>query len=123
MTEDTQHIPTPANVATTLRDAVVESVYRLITLKGLDEAMKDFGRMNEFFSMAPDWPQIANEVYSIFATKKSQEKQAETNHQQKLEEAWIGALSKHGFAQANLLTGNNATSQYNPLNNKGDNQQ
>lgn len=123
MLEETTNTPTPANMATTLRDAVVESVYRLITLKGLDEAMKDFGRMNEFFSMAPDWPQIANEVYSIFATKKSQEKQAETNHQQKLEEAWIGALSKHGFAQANLLTGNNATSQYNPLNNKGDNQQ
>ena len=123
MLEETTNTPTPANMATTLRDAVVESVYRLITLKGLDEAMKDFGRMNEFFSMAPDWPQIANEVYSIFATKKSQEKQTETNHQQKLEEAWIGALSKHGFAQANLLTGNNATSQYNPLNNKGDNQQ
>ena len=123
MTEDTQHIPTPANVATTLHDAVVESVYRQIELKGLDEAMKDFGRMNEFFSIEPDWPQIANEVYSIFATKKSQEKQAEADHQQELEKAWIGAISKHGFAQANLLTGNNATSQYNPLNNKGDNQQ
>ena len=123
MLEETTNTPTPANMATTLHDAVVESVYRQIELKGLDEAMKDFGRMNEFFSIEPDWPQIANEVYSIFATKKSQEKQAETNHQQKLEEAWIGALSKHGFAQANLLTGNNATSQYNPLNKKGDNQQ
>ena len=106
MLEETTNIPTPANMATTLHDAVVESVYRQIELKGLDEAMKDFGRMNEFF-----------------AAKKSQEKQAEANHQQELEKAWIGAISKHGFAQANLLTGNNATSQYNPLNNKGDNQQ
>jgi hypothetical protein len=123
MLEETTNIPTPANMATTLHDAVVESVCRQIELKGLDEAMKDFGRMNEFFSMAPDWPQIANEVYSIFAAKKSQEKQAEADHQQELEKAWIGAISKHGFAQANLLTGNNATSQYNPLNKKGDNQQ
>lgn len=123
MLEETLYTPTPANKATTLHDAVVESVCRQIELKGLDEAMKDFGRMNEFFSIAPDWPQIANEVYSIFATKRNQENQTAANHQQELEKAWIGAISKHGFAQLNLLTGNNATSQYNPYNNKGDNQQ
>lgn len=123
MTEETQNTPTPANKATTLHDAVVDRVCRQIKLTGLDEAMKDFGKMTEMFSTANDWPQIANEVYSIFESMRIQEKQAEADHQQKLEEAWIGALSKHGFGQANLLTGNNAKSQYNPFNNKGDNQQ
>lgn len=98
---------------TTLRTAVATRIKQTLEMDGLDAAKAELKMMAEMFSFAPDWPSIYNEVASYLMRQKKQAEQAEAEHKEKVEEAWINAMAKNGFTgQLNFLTGKDATAPF-----------
>ncbi len=98
---------------TTLRTAVATRIKQTLEMDGIDAAKAELKMMAEMFSFAPDWPSIYNEVASYLMRQKKQAEQAEAEHKEKVEEAWINAMAKNGFTgQLNFLTGKDATAPF-----------
>ena len=82
-------------------------------MDGINAAKAELKTLAEMFSFAPDWPSIYNEVVSYLMEQKKQAEQAEAEHKEKVEEAWINAMSTKGFSgQLNFLTGKEAKAPY-----------
>ena len=98
---------------TTLRAAVATRIKQTLEMDGINAAKAELKTLAEMFSFAPDWPSIYNEVVSYLMEQKKQAEQAEAEHKEKVEEAWINAMSTKGFSgQLNFLTGNEAKAPY-----------
>ena len=101
------------NSATTLKDAVTRRIKLTLKMDGIDAAKKKLDAMAMDFSFAPDWPDIYNEAMTFLLEQKRQADQAEAEHKEKVEEAWINAMSTKGFSgQLNFLTGKEAKAPY-----------
>ncbi|SHL73255.1 hypothetical protein SAMN04488494_0594 [Xylanibacter ruminicola] len=72
MIKEKQNISASSGEPTLLRDAVINRIRQQINQKGIDEAKNDFIFMDKWFSMLPEWPFIAAEVFNIFNSKKSE---------------------------------------------------
>lgn len=98
---------------TTLRAAVATRIKQTLEMDGINAAKAELKTLAEMFSFAPDWPSIYNEVVSYLMEQKKQAEQAEAEHKEKVEEAWINAMSTKGFSgQLNFLTGKEAKAPY-----------
>jgi Na+-translocating ferredoxin:NAD+ oxidoreductase RnfG subunit len=98
---------------TTLRAAVATHIKQTLEMDGIDAAKAELKTLAEMFSFATDWPSIYNEVASYLMRQKKQAEQAEAEHKEKVEEAWINAMAKNGFTgQLNFLTGKDATAPF-----------
>lgn len=98
---------------TTLRAAVTTRIKQTLEMDGIDAAKAELKMMAEMFSCIADWPSIYNEVVSYLMEQKKQAEQAEAEHKEKVEEAWINAMSTKGFSgQLNFLTGKDATAPF-----------
>ena len=98
---------------TTLRTAVATRIKQTLEMDGIDAAKAELKMMAEMFSCIADWPSIYNEVVAYLMEQKKQADQAEAEHKEKMEEAWINAMAKNGFTgQLNFLTGKDATAPF-----------
>ena len=98
---------------TTLRTAVATRIKQTLEMDGIDAAKAELKMMAEMFSCIADWPSIYNDVVAYLMEQKKQADQAEAEHKEKVEEAWINAMATKNFAgQINFLTGNEAKAPY-----------
>ena len=91
---------------TTLRDAVATHIAQTLEMDGLDAAKAELKTMAEMFSFAADWPSIYKEVASFLMEQKKLADQAEAEHKERMEQAWIDAIMENIHSgQFNLFTG------------------
>ena len=98
---------------TTLRAAVATRIAQTLEMDGIDAAKAELKTLAEMFSFATDWPSIYNEVVAYLMEQKKQAELAEAEHKEKMEEAWINAITTNGLSgQFNFLTGKDATAPF-----------
>lgn len=86
MTIDT---PNSTNTLCITHDDVMRIISRIIKVDGLEAARAAFKQMNELFSGIIGWAEVTEEVYTLFANKRKEEKQRA--REEKLEELRIAA--------------------------------
>lgn len=98
---------------TTLRAAVATRIEQTLEMDGIDAAKAELKVMAAMFSCIADWPSIYNEMASYLMKQKKLADQAEAEHKEKVEEAWINAITTNGLSgQFNFLTGKDATAPF-----------
>jgi hypothetical protein len=112
-TEEQTKKPSCLTQSTTLREASINTLKRILKQEGTAEAMKAFETMNKLYSRESDWPAIAQEIDAMMEAEMERKRQKEEQHQQQVEAEWINAVHQGVIiSQANLLTGSMSQAPY-----------